>query len=90
MRTLIDIDCGDLAPACGFECGLCVQEIGETLEGLDGVHRVAQNLDNHIVVDHDPAKVGAEDFLKAMATLPSRLEGTFRATIVESGPEEEG
>lgn len=82
-KTTIDLDCGEMPPACGFQCGACIQEIMETLEKMDGVKGFSQHLDGRIEVEHDLARVTTEDLIRAISGLPSSQEGFFRATLAE-------
>jgi copper chaperone CopZ len=84
MRTIIELDCGDMPPACGFECGVCVQEIKETVEAMEGVSGFAEHLDSRIEIEHDPEKISQQDLLEAVAKLPSSQPGFFNPTLAKS------
>lgn len=81
IRTRIELDCGEMPPGCGFECGACIQEIKDTLEVLDGVSNFAQHLDGSIEIEHDPERVSPERILEVVSGLPTRLDGSFRPTL---------
>ena len=84
MRTIVDLDCGEIPPGCGFQCGICVQEIKDTLESLDGVVRFSQHLDNRIEVEHDPEKISQEDLLEVISKLPTGQNGSFILRVVDT------
>ena len=84
MRTLIELDCGDIPPGCGFACGVCIQEIQEVLEAMDGVLGFAQHLDSRIEIEHDPDKLGPQDLLDAISKLPSQHDGSFRPILADT------
>lgn len=86
MRTVIELDCGEMPPACGFSCGVCVQEIMDTLGAMDGISSVTQDRDNHIVVEHDPDAVSVDHLLDAISKLPEWLEGSFHPSVTRSRP----
>ena len=82
MKTVIELDCGDMPPGCEFACGACIQELSEVIMALDGVTGFSQRLDNHIEVEHEPEAVSQQDLLDAIARLPSEQDGFFTPTIV--------
>ena len=82
MKTVIALDCGDMPPECNFTCGICIQEIKDTVESLAGVTGFSQRMDNHIEIEHDPQKTSPQDLLDAISRLPSGQSGFFIPTIV--------
>ena len=84
MKTVIELDCGDIPPGCGFACGGCIQEIQEVLETMEGISGFAQHLDSSIEVEHDPGKVSVQDLLEAISKLPSQHDGFFRPTVADA------
>ncbi|MCK4547285.1 MAG: heavy-metal-associated domain-containing protein [Candidatus Eisenbacteria sp.] len=87
MKTIIEIDCGDIPPGCGLACGACIQEIRETVEAMDGVLGFAKHLDDLIEIEHDPQKVSPQDLIEALSKLPTAHEGFFQLTLIESRTE---
>jgi copper chaperone CopZ len=83
MRTWIEFDCGDIPPACGFECGACIQEIKDALEAMPGVQRFAQDLDRRVSIDHDPRKVSAGALAEAISRIGAKWGGSFGVRVVE-------
>jgi copper chaperone CopZ len=82
MRTIIELDCGEMPPGCGFQCGICVQEIQEAVAAVEGVTRFSQHADNRIEIEHDADKVSQESLLKIITKLPTGQKGHFTARVV--------
>lgn len=83
-RLRIELDCGDMPPGCGFECGVCIQEIKEALEEIDGVTGFSQTLDGHIQIDIRPEKVSEQQILDIISRLPTGQEGSFKPNLLSN------
>jgi hypothetical protein len=84
MKTVIELDCGDIPPGCGFACGSCIQEIQDLLGTMDGILGFAQHLDSKIEIEHDLGKVSPQDLLEAISKLPSEHDGFFRPILIDT------
>ena len=83
-RLTIELDCGDMPPGCGFECGVCIQEIKEALEGIDGVSGFSQDLEGHVRIDIMPERISEQQVLDIISRLPTSRRESFKPTLLGS------
>jgi len=81
-KVTIELDCADMPPGCGFECGACIQEIKDTLDAMGGVSGFAQHLDGRIDVEYDPGTITVDRILETISTLPTTHEGSFLPRVI--------
>jgi copper chaperone CopZ len=84
-RSVFDLDCSGVIPACGFKCPKCIQEIESTLTGRKGVSKVYIEEDGReqkLVVEHDASVVTAGQLVDVLKGLPSFYEGFFIPTLL--------
>lgn len=80
-KLRIELDCGDMPPDCGFECGACIQEIKEALEAIDGVSGFSQDLEGHVQISMAPEKIREQQILDVISGLPAGQEGFFEPKL---------
>ena len=82
-RTEFHLDCSDVIPECGCECGKCIQEMESIFAETHGVSKFYREGDG-VVVEHDPAIVAAEQLMNIFKTLPSFYPGNFIPSIIKT------
>ena len=70
-----------MIPECGFECALCVQEIGSSLTGIKGVGKFYTDGEG-VTIEYDAEKVTAEQLMDVLKGLPSFYESHFIPTVM--------
>jgi copper chaperone CopZ len=81
MKVLIDVDCGQMPPECGFECGICTQKMKDAIEGLDGVLRFARHMNGQIEIEYDPDRITVERLLEVISGVPTGHKGSFLPSV---------
>lgn len=80
-RSVFQIDCTGVIPECGFECAMCVKEIGLSLTRMKGVGNFYTDGEG-VTVEYDAEKVTAEQLKDILKRLPSFYESHFVPSIV--------
>lgn len=85
-NSLFHLDCNPIIPACGYQCGKCIQEIQSVLKIKSGILEVS--LKKHkgisvIAIRHNPYIIGIKDLQNELGNLPSFYSGFFIPRLVE-------
>ncbi len=80
-RSVFQIDCTGVIPECGFECAKCVQEIGSSLTGMQGVGKFYTDGEG-VTIEYDADAVTAEQLMDVLKGLPSFYESHFIPTVM--------
>ncbi len=85
FEFVFDIDCNDIIPECGFQCGRCVSELVTTFEKIEGVfsfHTEEDGKGTKIIIDHDRDKVSLDQLMSVFRRLPSQHKAKFEPTLL--------
>jgi len=80
-RSVFHIDCTSVIPECGFDCAMCVREIGLSLTGMKGVGDFYTD-GKGVTIEYDSEAVTAEKLKDVFKGLPSFYESHFVPTLV--------
>ncbi len=80
-RTAFHLDCIPVIPACGFNCGKCIEEMQSVFGGMAGVSKFYREGDG-VVVEHDPNAIAVEQLLDIFRGLPSFYAGRFIPSVM--------
>jgi hypothetical protein len=72
-----------IIPACGFNCGKCIEEMTTVFGGVQGVSRFCREGDG-VVVEHDAGVVTAEQLMGVFRGLPSFYHNHFVPSMMEN------
>lgn len=85
FEFVFDVDCNDIIPECGFQCGRCVSELVTTFEKIEGVfsfHTEEDDKSTKIIIDHDRDKVSLDQLMSVFRRLPSHQKAKFEPTLL--------
>lgn len=82
-RTAFHLDCTPIIPACGFDCGRCIEEMKAVFGAMQGVSRFYREGDG-VVVEHDASVVTAAQLVDIFGRLPSFYESHFMPSVMEN------
>ncbi len=82
IRTAFHLDCTPIIPACGFNCGKCLEEMETVFGGTRGISGFYREGDG-VVVEHDTSAVTTEQLMEVFRGLPSFYEKHFVPSVME-------
>jgi len=82
-RTAFHLDCTPIIPACGFNCGKCIDEMKAVFGGTRGVSGLYRE-GGGVVVEHVASVVTAEQLMDVFRGLPSFYENHFVPSMMEN------
>ena len=81
-RTAFHLDCTPIIPACGFNCGKCIEEMKAVFGKVQGVSRFCREGDG-VVVEHDSGVATVEQLMDIFRGLPSFHPNHFVPSVME-------
>lgn len=82
-RSAFHLDCTPIIPACGFQCGKCIEEMAFVFANTEGVSKFYREGDG-VIVEHDSNTVAVVHLIDIFKNLPSFYEGRFIPTLMTS------
>jgi hypothetical protein len=86
--TAFHLDCTPIIPACGFNCGKCIEEMTSVFGRTPGVSRFYRE-GSGVVVEHDADVISVEQLMHIFRGLPSFYRNHFVPSVMEK-PEGQG
>lgn len=80
-RSAFHLDCTPVIPACGFNCGKCIEEMKSVFGRTPGVSRFYRE-GSGVVVEHDADVISVEQLMDIFRALPSFYENHFVPSVM--------